>query len=240
VNDSSDPASPDGRRRERTEEFVGMVAHDMRNLLNGIVLSLELMKADDAEPPAHVTSAAARIRRYVARLNALMVDLVDVTSIESGTLTTSRVATDAAALVRQAAAELEPAAREKGLSLLAEAPARPLLAALDPDRVLQVLANLLRNAIQFTPAGGRIVAAVEEESDGLRFTVADTGVGIPADRLESVFDRVWKAGAKDRKSHRLGLYLSKCIVEAQGGRIWAESEVGKGSRFHFTVPLSSA
>ena len=214
-----------------------MVSHDMRNLLNGIVLSLELLQSDDADAPPHVAAAAGRIRRYVARLNRLMADLVDVTGIASGTLTMSTVAADGAAVVLEATATLQAAAKEKGVSLAAEVPPGPLPAELDPGRILQVLVNLVENAIQFTPRGGRIVVRVEVERELLRFTVSDTGAGIPAAQLESIFERFGKAGARDRKSHRLGLYVSKHIVEAHGGRIWAESETGQGSRLQFTLPL---
>ena len=226
-----------GSPAEHGNDFLAMVAHDMRNLLNGIVLSVELLQSDDAAPSPHVAAATGRIRRYVSRLNRLMGDLVDVTSIEAGTLTMSPVPGDAAALVAEATATLQAAAREKGVSLAAEVPPARLFAEFDPDRMLQVLANLVVNAIQFTPPGGRIVVRVEAGAGMLRFTVRDTGIGIPAAQLESVFERAWKVGARDRKSHRLGLYLSKSIVEAHGGRIWAESEEGEGSRLHFTLPL---
>jgi signal transduction histidine kinase len=222
------------------DDFLAMVAHDVRNLLNGVVLSLELLRPGDHEPAPHVAAAATRIRRYVARMNRLIGDLVDVTSIDAGRLGMTPVRADATVLVAEATDVFQSAAREKGVSLSAEVPRRALLAPFDHDRMLQVFANLISNAIKFTPAGGRIVVRVRRARGALRFSVADTGVGIPAPMLDAVFERFWQVGKNDRRGQGLGLYISKSIVEAHGGRIWAESEPGKGSEFHFTLPLSSA
>ena len=222
------------------DDFLGMVAHDVRNLLNGVVLSLELLRPGDEEPAPHVAAAATRIRRYVARMNRLIGDLVDVTSIDAGKLAMAPVEGDAAALVTEATETFQPAAREKGVSLSAEVPAGPLLAEFDHDRMLQVFANLIANAIKFTPSGGKIIVRVEAAPGMLRFCVSDTGVGIPAPMLEAIFERFWQVGENDRRGMGLGLYISKCIVEAHGGRIWAESELGKGSRVYFTLPVAGA
>jgi signal transduction histidine kinase len=156
------------------DDFLGMVAHDVRNLLNLVVLSLELLRPGDVEPPPHVAAAVTRIRRYTARMNRLIGDLVDVTSIDAGKL------------------------------------------------------------------GGRIVVRVEAARRMLRFCVSDTGVGIPAPMLEAIFERFWQVGENDRRGLGLGLYISKCIVEAHRGRIWAESVPGKGSQLYFTLPVPSS
>jgi len=222
------------------DDFLGMVAHDVRNLLNGVVLSLELLRPGDDEPDPHVCAAATRIRRYVARMNRLIGDLVDVTSIDAGKLAVELVEGDAAALVAEATETFQPAALEKGVSLSAEVPAGPLLAVFDHDRKLQVLANLIANAIKFTPPGGKISVRVEAGRGMLRFCISDTGVGIPAPMLEAIFERFWQVGANDRRGQGLGLYISKCIVEAHRGRIWAECKAGKGSQVYFTLPVPSS
>ena len=129
-----------------------------------------------------------------------------------------------------------PIAEEKNISLTKmEGP--PLQASFDSDRVLQVLANLVGNSIKFTAPGGSVSIAVERVGEETRFSVRDTGSGIPADMLESIFQRFWQVGENDQRGLGLGLYISRCIVDAHGGRIWAESEVEKGSRFFFTIPL---
>jgi signal transduction histidine kinase len=219
------------------DDFLGMVAHDVRNLLNGVVLSLELLRPGDDEPDPHVSAAATRIRRYVARMNRLVGDLVDVTSIDAGKLALAPIEGDVAPLVAEATETFSPAAIEKGVSLSAEVPAGPLLAEFDHDRMLQVFANLIANSIKFTPLGGKISVRVEAARGVLRFCVSDTGVGIPPPMLDVIFERFWQVGKNDRRGQGLGLYISKCIVEAHRGRIWAESTAGKGSQLYFTLPV---
>ncbi len=110
------------------------------------------------------------------------------------------------------------------------------MARFDHDRVLQVLANLLSNAINFTQEGGRILIQAEPVDQDVRFSVTDTGSGIPNDQLAAVFDRHWQAHSKNRRGLGLGLYISKGIVEAHGGRIEVETQSGMGSTFSFTLP----
>ena len=222
------------------DDFLGMVAHDVRNLLNGVVLSLELLQPGDQKPEAHVTAAANRIRRYVARMNRLIGDLLDVTSIDAGKLAMSPGTADAAVLVREAAETFQPAALEKGVTLSATVPPGVLGATFDCGRILQVFANLIANAIKFTPLGGKIDVRLEPAGDTLQFCVSDTGPGIAPEMLDAIFERFWQVRENDRKGHGLGLYISRCIVEAHGGRIWTESKPGWGSRFFFTLPLPAS
>jgi len=112
-------------------------------------------------------------------------------------------------------------------------------AQLDGGRILQVLANLVSNAIKFTPAGGRVSIRVVADRNDIQFSVSDTGIGIPDQALSAVFER-FRQLSKDRRGLGLGLHISKCIVEAHGGRMWAESVVGVGSTFHFVLPASPA
>jgi signal transduction histidine kinase len=217
------------------DDFLGMVTHDVRNLLNLVVLSLEMLNPGPHEPEPQVSAAASRIRRYVARMNRLIGDLVDVTSIDAGKLGMSPAEADAVALVAEAVEAFQPAALEKGVFLSAEIPAAPLL---DRDRILQVLANLVANSIKFTPRDGKITARLKSTPGMLQFCITDTGVGIPETMLEAIFERFWQVGKSDRRGMGLGLYISKCIVEAHRGRIWAESETGNGSRLCFTLPVS--
>ncbi len=223
------------------DDFLGMVAHDVRNLLNLVMLGLETIQPPrKGKPPAYVSAGKARIRRYVARMNRLIGDLVDVTSIDAGKLAVEPVEADAAALMAEATATFRPAALEKGISISAEIPGGAMLAVFDHDRMLQVFANLLANAIRFTPSGGQIRVRVEPIRGALRFCVSDTGAGIPAAKLEAIFERFWQVGKDDRGGMGLGLYISKCIVEAHRGRIWAESAPGKGTELYFTLPVPSS
>lgn len=224
------------------DDFLGMVSHDLRDLLNGIVVSAQLLagklgKLDDGTP---MLAETARIQRYGARMNRLIGDLVDVASIDAGRLAVAACRGDAAALVGEAVDALQPIAAEKSITLEARGVDRPLAADFDHDRLLQVLANLIGNSIKFTPKGGSIRVSCENAGkEGLVFCVADTGQGIPPDMLEAVFQRFWQVGKNDRRGLGLGLYISKCIVEAHGGTIRAESTLGEGSRILFTLPAAA-
>ena len=173
-------------------------------------------------------------------MNRLIGDLVDVASIDAGKLAMVPIEGDAAALVAEATETFQSTAREKGVSLSADVPAGPLLAEFDHDRMLQVFANLIANSIKFTPSGGTIIVRVDASAGRLRFCVSDTGVGIPAPMRQAIFERFWQVGKNDKRGQGLGLYISKCIVEAHRGRIWAESEAGKGSQLYFTLPVPSS
>ena len=224
------------------DEFMGMVSHDLRTLLGGIALQAALLKRGSAEDEAgrRAVQAADKIQRYTARMNRLIGDLVDVASIEQGRIRVAPALQDATALVRESIEAFQPLASAQGLALDVEVRGNTLMAKFDHERILQVLANLLANAIKFTPAGGRISLRVEPVDPDVRFSVTDTGSGIQSHQLEAVFERFWQARGEDRRGLGLGLYISRGIVEAHGGRIWAESQPGQGSTFSFTLPGATA
>jgi signal transduction histidine kinase len=218
------------------DDFMGMVAHDLRTLLSGIALGAEVQVkiATDDETGRRNLETAEKIRRLAARMNRLIGDLVDVASIEANRFAIAPSDLDARALIREALEAFKPAASAKGIALNTTS-ANGALARGDHDRTFQVLANLLSNAIKWTARGGTISVRVASVESEVRISVADTGAGIPSDHLESIFERFWQVN-KDRQGLGLGLFISRCIVEAQGGRIWAESELGKGSTVSFTLP----
>jgi signal transduction histidine kinase len=220
------------------DDFLGMASHDLRTLLGGIALAAELQLAYAAKGEAGQRSrkAAEKTQRLVAQMNRLIGDLLDVTSIEAGRLAVLPEVHDAKTLVRESLEAFQPAASAKGLSLHSTSPDSSLPARFDHDRILQVLANLVSNAIKFTGDGGTISIGLEPDGDEVRFSVSDTGTGIASDHLSVIFERFWQVTQGDRRGLGLGLFISKCLVEAHGGRIWAESAVGKGSTFRFTLP----
>jgi signal transduction histidine kinase len=224
------------------DAFLGMVSHDLRNLLGSMVgfaalIAKGVPRDDDEE---RVIAYAQRITRTGARMNRLVGDLVDVASIEAGVLAVRRELSDPALVVAEAVENLQAQASGKGLALRTEV-VQPLpLVSFDAARILQVLVNLLSNAIKFTPPAGRVVVFVERLADELQFKVADTGPGIPPSKLEAIFERFLQVSDNDRRGVGLGLYISKCIVQGHGGRIWAESTAGAGSTFCFTLPLHVA
>jgi signal transduction histidine kinase len=222
------------------DEFLGMVGHDLRNMLNAMVgsaglIALEVLRDDHVDA---VLLHAQRISRASARMNRLIGDLVDVATIETGTLAVTRELADPSGIVNEAVETFDAQARANGIALTAEAAVPAALVAFDGARILQVVTNLLSNAIKFTPRGGRVLARVEPAENGVRFAISDTGVGIAADKLEAVFGRFVQVKPNDRRGVGLGLYISKCIVQGHGGRIWAESTPGIGSTFYFTLPAA--
>jgi signal transduction histidine kinase len=224
------------------DDFLGMVSHDLRTLLGGIAMRAAMITratAGDAQAKK-VHNDAEHIQRFTARMNRLIGDLLDVASIEAGVLAVQPRPDDAIRLVREAVEAFGPAASAKGLTLDSQVARDSMLASFDHERILQVLANLLSNAVKFTPEGGRISLRVEPVGDDVRFSVADTGSGIVREDLERIFERFWQVRASDKRGLGLGLYISRCIVEAHGGKIWGESEPKAGSTFFFTLPGAPA
>jgi signal transduction histidine kinase len=218
------------------DDFLGIVSHDLRNLLSGIVVSADLLsRARGNDPVAAETEVGAkRILRYAARMNRLIGDLLDVASIDAGGLSLKKERGDMREVVTEAVDSFRATAEAKGLAFAVVLPDEPLEAEGDCGRLLQVLANLITNAIKFTDAG-TITVSCARVGDKLSFSIRDPGIGIPEDMRQSVFERFWQVGKNDRRGVGLGLYISRSIVNAHGGTIAVESELGKGSRFTFTI-----
>lgn len=220
------------------DDFLGIVSHDLRNLLGGIVLSAAVLEqnARDNDEGKETLRGTQRIQRYAARMSRLLGDLVDIASIDAGRLVVTPAREDATALIAEAVDMFHAAASAEGISLETELLEQPLVAELDHARMMQVFANVIANAIKFTSRDGKISIHGERVGDELRFCISDTGSGIPGHLLESIFERFWQVGKNDRRGLGLGLYIAKCIVEAHGGRIWAESKLAEGSKVCFTLP----
>jgi signal transduction histidine kinase len=224
------------------DEFLGVVSHDLRNMLGVIVNSAALIAGAagvDDEREA-VLANARRIQRLSGRMSRLIGDLVDVASIDAGRLTVAREPGDPTHVAAEAVDTFTNEAAANGIALATYFAAPPCSVSFDAARILQVLVNLLGNALKFTPSGGSVTVRSERVGDEVRLSVSDTGLGIPADKLDSVFERFVQAHSNDRRGVGLGLFISKCIVEGHGGRIWVESTVGEGSTFTFTLPVSAS
>lgn len=219
------------------DNFLAAVSHDLRSLLGGLSLSAQLLldKAPAGAAGDLTRKCASTSQRLVARMSRLVNDLLDVTSIEAGRVSLQIEERDVADVLRDTLEAFEPLAAAKGVSLSAEAELPACVGHFDSGRILQVLANLVSNALKFTTSGGQVSIRVAREGSDLRFAVKDTGIGIPEDALRGVFEK-YKQVAKDRRGLGLGLYISKGIVEAHGGRMWGESQLGAGSTFHFVIP----
>ena len=223
------------------DDFMGIVSHDLLNLLNAMVGISSLIEKEVAQENhvERVVAHARRVQRSGARMRRLVGDLVDVASIEAGMLAVTRAVGDPADVVTEAVETFQAEAAGRGISLTAEIVAGVPSVAFDAARILQVLCNLLSNALKFTPAHGCVVVRLEHVDANVVWRVSDTGEGIPRDMREAVFDRFVQLTKNDRRGVGLGLFISKCIVQGHGGRIWVENNSGPGSIFCFSLPVSA-
>jgi len=221
-------------RIDAREQVLRIVSHDLRNPLNTISMTATLMLEVPVameQQRVHLT----RIKRAGERMNRLIQDLLDVAKLEAGRAAIDAKPIDVAPLLREAYDMLAPLAAEKSIHMESTAQdGLPTITA-DAGRILQVLSNLVGNAIKFTPSGGRIVLRADRDPLGVRFSVRDTGPGIPPDHLTEIFAPLWQGNRADRRGIGLGLSIAKGIVEAHGGRIWSESPKAEGTTFHFTL-----
>jgi two-component system phosphate regulon sensor histidine kinase PhoR len=187
----------------------------------------------------------AIIQSQAQRLNRLIEDILNVSRIESGLIKVQKEPVSLAILIEHQMQMIKGFAEEKGITVTGQTPIIFDQVNADKDMISQVIVNLLSNAVKYTPSGGavRIETQVDEAAQRARVTVADTGVGIPADELDHVFDKFYRVGAnnKQAKGTGLGLNLVKQIIEkVHGGLVFVTSEVGSGSTFGFELPLASA
>ena len=216
------------------DDVLGIVAHDLRNPLNVITTASSMLH--QRLPDMRARRSVERILRAAQRAEHLIDDLLDVSAIESGHFAVEKRQFDAAAAVL-AAIEMQQGLAASSSVILASdlAPGLPPIQA-DGERVLEVLENLVSNAIKFTPAGGSIIIGARAQAGELVLWVKDTGAGIPAEQIPHLFDRFWQAAKGDRRGAGLGLTICRAIVDAHEGRIWVESEPGVGSTVFFSLP----
>ena len=229
-----------GRAVRARNELIGVVSHDLRNPLSVIRMQAGLLRraaeATGGTRPEDLRRAAERISFAAERMSSLSRDLLDLAKIEDNRFAVEPAPQDAAALVQEFVALLEPVAREHEITITERVP--PLRVLADKDRLLRVLANLVENAISFSPPQGEIEIAASRRNGWVELSVADHGGGIPEAHRGHIFDPYWHARARVGEGTGLGLYIAKGIVEAHGGSIRVESEVGEGSVFRFTLPAA--
>ena len=227
------------------EEFLSRVTHDLKAPLSSLSCGLELIATRMGPRMApEETSFVDICLRNTRQLRRMINEILDFSKLESGQMTVHPVATQAAGMLTEAVEGLGPWAKTRGLSLCAAPIPGGLSVLADPIRVVQVLTNLVSNAIKSTPEGGRIVVAAEAGAGKDRgfevFSVKDTGCGIPKEGLPRVFEKFFQVeGAQARREGvGLGLTIVQELVALHRGRVWVESEVGAGSSFFFTIPLA--
>jgi PAS domain S-box-containing protein len=235
---------------EARDDMMGIVSHDLRNPANAVKMLARSILEDESRErlSGDMLERIVVIRQAAEQMDALIEDLLDMTRMERGRLVVSAKEVEIGPLLARSVEALRPLAEAGGVALDAELPASLPTLRIDPDRVLQLISNVLGNAIKFTPAGGIVTlsARVLADDDALEIAVVDTGEGIPAAQLRHVFDRFFQAtrsGRAARHGAGLGLPIARGIVEAHGGRIWIESTTGAGggggTTVRFTLPLAT-
>lgn len=221
------------------EEVLAIVSHDLRNPLNAVMLAASLLKTSD-KVPADDREQIDTIDLSAKRMSRLIADLLDVTRLEGGKrLPIDPEPVEVSSLLSETYELFKAQAAAASVTLqLRDADNVPAVHA-DRHRVLQVLSNIVGNSLKFTPSGGVVALWAEQRDREVLFSVTDTGPGIPARHLNDIFSPYWQAKRTERLGAGLGLPIAKGIVEAHGGRIWAESEQGTGTKFFFTLPVSN-
>jgi signal transduction histidine kinase len=226
-------AQAEAALRQR-DEVLAIVAHDLRNPLNRISLSASFLRSSlgpDTDPRPWEL-----MQRGVKDMDRLIQDLLDVSRLEAGGLEVDRSQLPLAPLLAELREEFGELARSRGVELACHAdPAVPQVLA-DRRRLVQALSNLIDNALRLTPAGGRVTIEARPAPGYVEFAVSDTGPGIPPEHLPHLFDRFWQGARARRGGAGLGLAIVKGIVEAHGGRLFAESRPGEGAVFRFWIP----
>jgi PAS domain S-box-containing protein len=220
------------------DEVLAVVSHDLRNPLSVIDMCAASLSDKLAAQDSGTRNLVAMIESSTQWMNRLIEDLLDVARMEAGRLTLEREPRDLVLVISEATMMLEPLIAEKSLTLHEALPEYLPRVTVDARRVVQVLENLVSNAVKHTAPGGEIHISADSADGEVRIAVRDTGSGIPAENLPHLFDRFWQARGARRGGAGLGLAIAKGIVEAHGGRIWVESELGAGSTFSFSLPLA--
>jgi signal transduction histidine kinase len=220
------------------EEYVSLISHDLRTPLTLIQVQADVLYRHVQDwGLAAIAPRIESIRTNTRRLNALIHDLMDTAGPESVGLAMHPGPTDLAALAREVVASV--ISPEEQARVRTEAPDVLSPVTVDPERVKRVITNLLSNALKYSPPGSPVVVRIDRQGDEQVVSVADQGVGIAVADVPRLFEKYFRTEAgRQSGGHGLGLYIARRIVEASGGRIWVESEPGRGSTFRFSLPAA--
>ena len=223
------------------DELVAVVSHDLRNPMTIIIMQCGMMQRlvsrDESNHSGRMSAALGTMEDATSRMNVLIADLLDKSKLDAGQYPLDCQSLDVVALLEQACALLVTLTSHKGIELNCSS-AEGLSIHADPQRLFQVLSNLLGNAIKFTPVGGRIDVSAWQLDDKVMISVRDNGGGILPTQLPHIFERYWSVREGNPNGSGLGLYICRSIVHAHGGEMWVESEPGVGSVFTFSLPAA--
>lgn len=222
------------------QDFLNAASHELRTPLTSIMGYAEFLDDDLAGPlTGEQRDYVHQIQAGAVRLQSLVDDLLDFARLEAGTFQLALGRVDLCSVVSREVATLSPQARAKEVALSVELPEAPVFLSVDPQRIGQVLLNLVGNAIKFNRKGGRVTVSVQAEGECVCVAVTDTGIGIPPEHLARLFDKFYQVDPSTTREHGgagLGLAISRAIVEAHGGSIVVQSALGAGSTFSFRLP----
>ncbi len=225
--------------RDTLRRFVADASHELRTPITALQTFTDLLQGSAADDPQARSEFLAESQKQLARLEWITRNLLDLSRLEAGIQALDLATCDAAELTRSVGATFDPLAKEKALELVVMPPAEPLEVRCDRSRIEMALSNLLQNAFKFTPAGGRVELYCEAGEGLVRWSVSDTGVGIPPEDLPHIFERFYRGPNPGVDGSGLGLAIVRSVVRAHGGKVWAESEPGLGSKFIIELPLSN-
>lgn len=218
-------------------DFISNVSHELRTPLAALKALTETLQSGALEDPPAARRFLEQMETEVDSLSLIVTELLELSRIESGRVPLNLAPTRPVDIIQPAQERLRLQAERNGLTISLDCPAElpPVMA--DASRIQQVVVNLLHNAIKFTPSGGKVSVSAVQQEGLIQFTVSDTGIGIDTEDLPRIFERFYKVDRSRASSGTgLGLAIARHLIEAHGGRIWAESELGKGSTFYFTIP----
>ena len=219
-------------------EVVSIVSHDLRSPLATISMATSLLD-DVSRPEEERAHMVQMVKRATARMDRLVRDMLEVSRLDSGrTLPINARCVDVAPVLWEACEDQAAVAQARGLRVECDVPEGLPAVSVDCDRLQQVVCNLVGNAMKFTPPEGRITMAARAVGAEVQVSVKDTGAGMSEADLERIFEPYWQAQRTASLGAGLGLKIAKGIVEAHGGRIWAESAIGEGTTFFFTLPVA--
>jgi signal transduction histidine kinase len=218
-------------------DVLAMVSHDLRSPLAVITMNAEMIARCVNDPEA--LASVKEVSCASARMTRMLADLLDAARIEIGALRIVKREHDVCAFLAEVHRSYRPLFEDRGITFTVDLPPHPIFASFDHDRVVQVLSNLLGNALKFTPAKGTVSVYVARRGEEIEFGLRNSGPGIPPDELPNVFKRFWHVDSTTRRGLGLGLHICEKIVAEHGGRIWVESELGNGAIFRFTLAPDS-
>ena len=225
------------------DHFLAIVSHDLKNSIVAISISAGLIRrglSKDVVGAVSFLKQLGIIEQAAEGMNRMISDLLDVERMAHDQLKLKLENVDFCALLQECVDLFTPVVSSKSFSMTIHTSTEPIFANVDHDRILQVLSNLIGNSLKFTPNGGTIKLSARKQGTQVEVSVTDNGSGIPEEAQGKIFERFSQLTMNDRRGLGLGLFIAKWIVEAHKGRIWVSSEVGKGSTFSFTLPLTGS